>query len=207
MVLPYIHTHKIKLNEDKTDCITFTKQQNNIRVTKPLNINATDIKATTSLKYLGVTLDRRPTMHKHVEGLLRNGNAAFRTMYPWLGPRSQLARETKVLLYKTMIRPAMTYGAPLFAGASKILLLKLHRLQNKIRRHIANVDRYVRIRRLHEVLEIEYLETHVAKLTEKFYRHTIHATPLTSNMADARANTDPGFKHDRLHGKTSLYLE
>lgn len=42
-----------------------------------------------------------------------------------------------------------------------------HYLQNKVLRHIANVDRYVGIRRLHELFEIETLDIYVAKPTEK----------------------------------------
>lgn len=43
----------------------------------------------------------------------------------------------------------MSYSAPLFAEASKMIITKLQRPQNKLRRHIANVERYVRIRRHH----------------------------------------------------------
>lgn len=71
-----------------------------------------------------------------------------------------------------------------------MLITNLKRLQNKILRHINNVDRYVRIRRLHDLLDVEYFEPHVAQLSQHFYRNSIHASTLTTAMADARAATD-----------------
>lgn len=66
-----------------------------------------------------------------------------------IGDKIKACKRVKVLLFKQIIRPIMTYGAPLFVGASKKLITTLQRLKNKILPHIANVDRYVRIRRLY----------------------------------------------------------
>lgn len=85
--------HKIKVTVSKTVCINFTKQQTIARITKPLRDNEAE-KAAPKLKYLGIKLDRRLTKHqhvefpirnKHVESLIRNGNATFKTTYPLLG--------------------------------------------------------------------------------------------------------------------------
>lgn len=99
--------------------------------------------------------------------LLRNGNIAYSAMYPLLGAKSRMKKEIKVWLFKQLIRPSMTYATLLFTGASKMLIRKLQRLQNKVPRHIA-IDRYVRIRRLHELLVMEYYVEYIGKITETY---------------------------------------
>lgn len=67
-------------------------------------------------------------------------------------------------------------------------IMLLQRLQNKVLRYIANVVRYVGMRRLYE-LSVKSYEYHVANLSTKFYRFTIRGLTLTRNV------------------KTTLYLE
>lgn len=86
---------------------------------------------------------------------MRNRNATFRVTFSLLGAK----------LWLEELRPTMSYRAPLLAETSKMLITELQRLQNKLFRDIANVDRYISIRRIYEVLQLEYYESYITKLS------------------------------------------
>lgn len=206
-VLPYLKENKITLNEEKSDGIIFSKKFKNNRITRNLKLNEKSIEIKKDVRYLGVHIDSRLNMHSHVRNLLFKGNAAYRCLYPLLSRRSGLSLNSKVLLYKQIIRPVMTYAAPLFISGSQNLILKLQRLQNKILRHIANVNRYVSIRRLHDITNMETLKDHIYKISDRFYRFHVRRTPLTRDLTNIREDSRIHFKHGLLYRRLHLYHE
>lgn len=76
----------------------------------------------------------------------------------------------------------MTYGAYLFSGDALTHITRLSELQNKVLRHIVNVDRYVGLSRLHEILQMETVKIHVTKITKKFHRYTIKKSPMRKGV-------------------------
>lgn len=56
--------------------------------------------------------------------------------------------------------------------------------------HIAEVDRYIGIQRLHELLIVKLFGDYIAKLVETFFRQTIYLSPLMSDIVAARAAHD-----------------
>ena len=73
-------------------------------------------------------------------------------MYWLLGKNSQLALKTKVLLYKSMLKPIWSYSCQIWGTASESNINKIQRVQSKILRCIANAPWYVSNASLHSDL-------------------------------------------------------
>jgi hypothetical protein len=64
-------------------------------------------------------------------------------MHWLLGRRSTLSTESKLLLYKAVLKPIWTYGIQLWGTASNSNIEMLQRLQSKDHRSILNAPWYI----------------------------------------------------------------
>lgn len=178
----YCDEWKIKLNADKTETITFTRKFTNTRSIQRLKVADKTIEPTKTVKYLGVWLDSALKFHVHTQKVISKFNASLRTFYPLLNKNSKLNQFNKKLIYTSIIRPLITYAAPILAMTSRTQKTKLQRLQNKCLRLILTADRYTRVDELHRQTDITTLTEHIDKLTRLFYQNSIPNSPLTSNI-------------------------
>jgi hypothetical protein len=81
-------------------------------------------------------------------------------MYWLIGRKSKLSLESKILLYKTIIKPIWTYGAEIWGCTSKSNISIIQKRQSKLLRMIANAPRYVpnTCITLHKDLNVPLLE-------------------------------------------------
>jgi hypothetical protein len=87
----------------------------------PVNFNDKIILSDTSVKYLGLHLDKRLTWATHIKTKRKFLNIRLNKPRQL---RSKISLENKMLIYKPLIRPAMTYGIQLW-GCTKISNLKI----------------------------------------------------------------------------------
>lgn len=205
-VIPYLEENKISLNEEKSEGINFTVKFRDTKIIRKLKIRGRDISNKAAIRYLGVDLDRRLNMQRHIDSLVEKGNGAFRALYPLLSRNSRLPLETKILLYKQIIRPVITYGAALIM-AYRTRITPLQRLQNKVLRHIVGVDRYVGVTRLHNRLGVELIDDYILRIADGFYRRHVQMSPLTRGLTDIRADSGIHFKRGLLYQRLHLYHE
>jgi hypothetical protein len=129
MLEKYYAKWKLKINESKTENIIFARKR-----TKD------------TVKYLGLQLDARLNLKRHIKMATTKGNAAIRILYPLLNRNSGMSQENKTSLYKQVIRPIITYGAPILSHISNYALQPLEVLQNKCMRLATGAPRYTRSR-------------------------------------------------------------
>ncbi|GBN61919.1 putative RNA-directed DNA polymerase from transposon X-element [Araneus ventricosus] len=132
---------KIKVNADKCQAVYFTSSR---KVPDPPMLYRRAIKWSKDTKYLGVTLDSRLTYEKHINNINKKVRAAKAKMYPLIGRNSKLSLKNKLLLYKTILRPVMSYVSPVWGAAAKTHTQKLESTQNIIARQIADAHWFVR---------------------------------------------------------------
>jgi hypothetical protein len=72
-------------------------------------------------------------------------------------------------IYKTLIRPIITYAAPAWGYAPKTHLNKLQVFQNKLLRIITKLPRVTPTDILHEQTAMETIKNHVRELAQKLY--------------------------------------
>lgn len=188
-IIKHFEKWKININPEKTENITFSRKFTNIRTFKKLKVKDIEIEPKTCVKYLGVWMDKSLRFHIHAEKTVKKFHAALRALYPLLNKRSKLTIENKKKIYTAILRPTLTYAAPILTIASNTQKTKLQRLQNKSLRLVLTADRYTPIHQLHEQLNIQTLTEHIHQLTTKFY-NSVQNSPLTTHL-----NTPSNYKH------------
>jgi hypothetical protein len=79
-------------------------------------------------------------------------------LYWVIGRKSPASLESKVLLYKTIIKPIWTYGIEIWGCASQSHIAKMQRSQSKILWMITNVPWYVTNQTLHDDLTVQFIK-------------------------------------------------
>ena len=85
--------------------------------------------------------------------------------------RSRLPLRLKLALYKTYVRPHLTYATPAwYALASHNQRSILQVVQNVALRRVTQAPRYVRNTTIHRDLKMESLEAHIGRLASNAFR-------------------------------------
>lgn len=197
----------ITLNAGKTEMVNFTRKFTNVKIITPLSVGNAKILEQPSVKYLGVQLDKRLNYQPHIQKTLASANATLRKLYPLLAKNNAMTSDNKTRIYKTIIRPILTYAAPVWCSISDTALLKLQRFQNKCLRLATNNDRYARIQELHETTNTEMFRDHINRLSEKFYHTQIAHNPLTNSMTSIRSHNHPRLKHKLTYQTLTIFQE
>ncbi|EFA13419.2 RNA-directed DNA polymerase from mobile element jockey-like Protein [Tribolium castaneum] len=104
---------KIKINAEKTQQIIFTRKFTNHKIWDKLRVYDNKITDEPHVKYLGTYIDTRLNFLKNTKYLISKASAALKNMYSLMKINSKLTPQNKVLMYKTIFRPILTYAAPL----------------------------------------------------------------------------------------------
>jgi len=156
---------RIKISAEKTKAVIFSKKT---RLQLPeLRLQNADIEYVPRIRYLGVVLDHKLNWTSHCEVLRGKALRTLTAMKPVM--RTSLSIKTKLLLYKSYIRPVMTYAAPAWAFIPKTKMERLQIVQNRALRLIGGYSRYTRINKMHFDLEIPRLKTYIKSLATKLY--------------------------------------
>jgi hypothetical protein len=75
-----------------------------------------------------------------------------------IGRKSPTSLESKVLLYKTIIKPIWTYGIELWGCGSKSHIAKMQRSQSKTLRMITNAPWYMTNKTVHDDLKVPFIK-------------------------------------------------
>jgi hypothetical protein len=114
--------------------VTFTLRK---KQRPAVHIDNTVIPQSPTAKDLGLHLDPRLTWTQHI-AKKKQVDLKLRDLYWIIARKSPASLESRVLLYKTIIKPIMTYGIELWRCASKSHIDKMQRSQSKILRMIIN---------------------------------------------------------------------
>lgn len=192
----YFNKWKIEVNAEKSAGLLITRRRN--LPEDRIIMNDRRIPWKKEVKYLGVVIDQKMTWASHIEQVTRKVRGAMGFMNPLMCRRSVLSRENKLLLYKTMFRPALTYACSAWGYCAPSHLKRLQVVQNKALRMAAGAPWYVSNRTLHQDLQIptikEFVKQHAKKTFEKAEEHE---NPLLREAVDYEQH-DRGPKRPRL---------
>ncbi|GFW53384.1 RNA-directed DNA polymerase from mobile element jockey [Trichonephila clavipes] len=126
----YLHTleswltdWRIAINVDKTQAIVFRKHRRNI-IPKTLSLFDEDIEWVNVVRYLGLFLDSSLTYRQHTKYICDKFWTKIHLSISLIGRRSPLSLKNKVLLYKQVLRPVLTYAAPVWGAAAPTTIKK-----------------------------------------------------------------------------------
>ena len=87
-----------------------------------LSINNEEIVSKRKVKYLGILFSELFKFNNHVNTIINRAMFAFHLIHPLLRIRLGLPTSTKLLMYKQLIRPIITYGFPIWFTISKLYI-------------------------------------------------------------------------------------
>ena len=117
------------MNITKTVAILFTKRRPLTPL--PLRFHHTDIPWSPHIRYLGLELDSKFLSTKHINTVTHKATGVLLKLFPILGRDSTLSSHNKLNLYKLLIRPILTYAAPVWSNTSSSNYRLLQILQSK----------------------------------------------------------------------------
>jgi hypothetical protein len=95
---------------------------------------------------------------QHIDKKIKHTELKVKDLYWVIGKKSPALLESKVLLYKTIIKPIWTYGIELWGCASKSHIAKLQLSQSKILQMITNAPWYVTDQTLNYDLKVPFIK-------------------------------------------------
>ena len=179
---------KISLNDNKTEFMIFTRSTNMIRMCQSDKIIFNNISHSwkAHVRYLGVHLDTKLLFRHHIDIVLAKAKAvAYSSLYSLLKKKSGVTSDSKLRIYKSIIRPIVTYACPIFINCAKTNFNKLQVFQNKLLRQIfeINWDDFISNESIHSQANIPSVHEFAFKLSRNFYAHcTSHNNDLIASL-------------------------
>jgi hypothetical protein len=144
-----------------------------------------EIPWTKQIQYLGLHFTSTLNFNTHIKRSAHKALGHLIQLFHLLDRESSLAPATKLHLYKTSIRPTMTYAAPVRCSISPSTYQYLQVIQNKCLRVITQSPIRTPISHLHTVTGIDYLHTYIRSLAERFYAQCPeHENPLVRSIGN-----------------------
>ncbi|KAL5259170.1 hypothetical protein ACHWQZ_G009582 [Mnemiopsis leidyi] len=124
-IMKWCTTKDLTISALKTKVVMFTWNKKwNLR---PIVVDNTTIELSTSAKFLGITLDNKLNYNEHINNTTKKATASLMQCRKAVGPTWGLTPKTCIWIYKTIIRPIITYYRPL-----------IHRMKEHERCHRLN---------------------------------------------------------------------
>ena len=176
----YFVTWKLAVHPAKSQHIVFTSRLN--LPPRTLTINGLPIPKCQIVKYLGVHFDTKLRWHHHVTQTAKKSAQIMAQLYPLISKSSFLSLSNKLLLYKQVVRPALSYGSIVWGTAAPSTINKLQIQQNKYLRMACGAPKSTNMAFLHEELGIEPFNVFIKRLnTKKLLLASTHSNTLVSD--------------------------
>lgn len=139
-----------------------------------ITISNNNILLTKNIKYLGVYLNNLMKNYHQIKHILRKANAAKSLLYPIMNVNSGVSNNVKLMCYKQLIRPQITYGFPIWFNTSPCQMNKISILERKCLRQAIDFKRtqinfkYIKNEELYNKTNIIKIENFMFLQFEKF---------------------------------------
>ncbi|KAL4119135.1 hypothetical protein QTP88_011986 [Uroleucon formosanum] len=184
---------RLKINQSKSVHTTFTLR---LSPCPAVSIYGTQIPNSQTVKYLGLTLDRRLTWAQHTKLKRLNLNSRFRLLKSFINNNTHTNLNTKLIIYKSLIKPVWTYGIQLWGNAKKSNINKIQTFQNLALRKLLNAPPYVSNSTIHSDLKMKTVHEE-AKIHYKRFHSRLSSNP-NPLIRDIAVPTIPGNPPRRL---------
>lgn len=171
---------RIQASAAKSAHITFTLRRSDCPT---VNLGGTMLPKQSTVKYLGMHLDRRLTWSEHIKAKRDQANLKFNKMNWLIGRQSALNLVNKVLIYNIIIKPIWTYGIVLWGCASHSNIEILQRFQNKALKTVACAPWFTKNTEVHEYLEMPTVRLEIDRSIVAYKKRLQkHMNPLAGHL-------------------------
>lgn len=115
-----------------------------------------------------MTFDRRLIFRGHIDDIRKKATKCVSALYPLIGRKSKLSTANKLLTYKAVIRPVLTYASSIWCTSAISNRKKLQVVQNKWLKHIFNLPWRYPTTELHALAKVQVLTEYTGGLNGKF---------------------------------------
>lgn len=160
---------RISVNPEKSSAILMTRR----RFQPEGDVKMFDrvIPWVNQVKYLGVILDKTLRFGPHLDYTVAKAKAVIGQLSSLTCRRSKMSYKNKLLLYRSIIRPTLTYASAAWEFAlTKAQHEKLQVVQNKFLRMAFNAPWFVRGEQLHREAELPMLRQHLDEISRRTLR-------------------------------------
>ena len=179
----YFTKWKLLVNINKTEAILFTKCRP--ALPRQLQFQHTSIPWNPHVSYLGLVLDSKLLFTKHLHSVIHKTTGTFLKLFPLLARSSTLSPCNKLTLYKSLIRPVLTYAVHVWSNTSSTNYRQLQILQSKCLRVTGNYPKRTPFTHLHTALNLEPIHEFIYHLTDKFFCSCpTHPNPLVREIGN-----------------------
>lgn len=135
-IMKYLNNWGLIVNEAKTQLVVFTRNKKRPKKEEDtININGKRIGEVKETKYLGVMLDNKLSIRKETKYARDKARGAFKTLAPIL-LNPTIKSDTAIQLYKTYIRPHLTYSSPAWNYTNHDRIEDLRKCETRMMRTI-----------------------------------------------------------------------
>lgn len=129
-------------------------------------------------------MDKKLTFAKQTEIAKIRTMKYIKILYPLINRRSKLHIKNKLLIFKNIFRPMITYASPVWGDCANCHINKLQIAQNKCLKIILNKPHYYNTKRLHNNANITFIKQSINIQTNSFLtKCAFSSNPLISNLA------------------------
>jgi hypothetical protein len=165
----YYEEWKIKINAQKCESIFFTRKRKDVYLPgRCIKLDGVDIPWKSVVRYLGLIFDKNLTFGAHTNYVLAKIKNSTRLLYSLINRKSRLDRKNKLLIYKSVFRPIISYAAPAWSDCANCHLNKLQVAQNKCLKLFLDLPRFYSTELLHRENGIELINSHLTRLSNTF---------------------------------------
>ena len=166
----YYKNWKITPNSAKTEVIRFngSVKKRKLDLFKKIKVNGSEIPWSNEVKYLGLTIDKNLTFYSHSIKMLSKVKTARFLLYPLINRKSKLSPTNKLAVYCQIIRPIMTYAAPVWKDISAQRKKDFQVFQNKTLKMCLGLHPRTSTILLHDRTKIPTLTEFIQKLFDNF---------------------------------------
>ena len=152
----WFYVNRLTLNTTKTSFTIFRSTKKKLaNLPNKIDFLNFSINRTTSIKFLGITLDEHLTWKQHINEVCNKLKSLFHIFY---NIRRYLSRENMKTLYYTLIYSRIKYGLSVYGQAGKTKLHKIQVLQNKLMKVLSSKKFRYSTDMLHNEFEILKVE-------------------------------------------------
>lgn len=176
---------RMTINADKSQLIVISRKpslRNAIKLHQ-LTLNNTALLYQDTATLLGVTFDNYMNMTNHITKVNNRAKAMAMLLKAFQGPTWMTDWHSLLNIYKSHIRPVMTYGACTLLVASECNKKKLQVTQNIALRNALNLPPGVRNSTIHSITKMDLIYDHIQKLAEKHLKSAANV-PIIRQMVE-----------------------
>lgn len=180
----YFRKWRVRINPTKTEAIFCTRRRvARYLPSRPVRLNGANVDWKNSVRYLGVHIDRGLTFKSHVDKAVEKNELMIKVLYPLIGRDSKLSLKNKILVFKQIYRPSLSFAAPVISQCATTHKKRLQVAQNKVIKIILGVPTRTPTDEIHDTCKLERINDFMKRLTDNFVLRTRCSTnPEMTNL-------------------------